>query len=77
MNNYRDQGLIKRLVKALKKETAENQEDIRKELVTLYREAQEEVAHINNYTAPEEVRRRNQSVYYYQDLFAGMSWELN
>ena len=76
MNNYRDQGLIKRMVKNLNKETKENQEEIRKELVRAYYEAQEEVAHINEYTAPEEIRRRNQSVYYYQDLFAGLGWEL-
>lgn len=65
---YHNQKIIKEVADKIKKEPKEHIKGIIKDLKEYQSMAVYEFEKINDYTAPEEIKRREQAVYYYDDL---------
>lgn len=76
MGKYRDQELIERVVFKVRSLPDDEQIRVRKELGEGYEVAKDDYNHIDEYTAPEEVERRRQAVYYYEDIFDELNKEI-
>ena len=68
MGKYHNQGYIEKVAREIKKKSESEKEEIIKTLKEYHGDALYEYCKINPYTAPEEIERREQAVYYYEDL---------
>ena len=68
MGKYHNQEYISKVAREIKKKSESEKEEIIKTLKEYHADALYEYCKINPYTAPEEIERREQAVYYYEDL---------
>lgn len=66
---YKNQAYITNIIRQLKKESGDSKKKIIKDMKAYYREACYEANKINSFTAPEEIDRRLQAKYFYEDIF--------
>lgn len=72
---YHNQEYVKKIADKIKSEPKDKIKDIMENLRKGQQEALYEFEAINSYTAPEEILRRTQAVYYYEDLFTLLEQE--
>ena len=74
MFKYQDQSAIENVVKQLQVLPKEEQESMRQMFFQGRNDAREEVKKISQYTVPEDIDYRQQSLYYYEDVIQKMEW---
>ncbi|NCB45717.1 hypothetical protein EOM81_01755 [bacterium] len=75
MGKYYDQEYIQKKVAELKASPTIFQVGVKQNLVYAYARAKYEVDRISDYTAPEEIGIRYQTLFYYEDFFSEMGWD--
>ena len=67
---YHNESYLRNIAKEIKNNLKSDIKNIIKDLKELLKEAQYEYNMINDYTPPEEIENRKQTVYYYEDLLS-------
>lgn len=73
MQKYHNQEYIEKVVKEIKALSSGDRAFVVTEMQSYYEAAKDEYRHISVYSAPEEINRRIQSVYYYEDIFDALN----
>lgn len=73
MKKYHNQKYIEKVVKEIEALSDNDRASVVSEMQHYYEVAKDEYRHISTHTAPEEINRRTQSVYYYEDIFDALN----